>query len=72
MSIESECQTAIYSYASKETQSNAALTGEHKDYVLLVLILMRDLYREQVANGNATFTIPDETATLLTSECPWL
>jgi hypothetical protein len=72
MSIKSECQTAIYSYVSAETQSNAALTGEHKEYVLLVLILMRDLYKSQVADGATTFNIPEETAALLTSECPWL
>lgn len=71
MSIQTECQDAIYSYVSAETQSNAALTGEHKDYVLLTLFLMRDLYREQMASGATVFTIPEETRALLLAECPW-
>ena len=71
MSLASECQAAVFNYVDADTQRNAALTGEHKDYVMLVLQLMRDAYRDQKAAGETTFTVPDEIALLLTEECPW-
>tara|TARA_R110000744_G_scaffold331471_1_gene436944 strand:+ start:8411 stop:8626 length:216 start_codon:yes stop_codon:yes gene_type:complete len=71
MSLSTECQTAIFNYVDADTQRNAALTGEHKDYVMLVLQLLRDAYKEQKANGAANFTVPDDTAVFLTKECPW-
>ena len=71
MSLATECQAAIFNYADADTQRNAALTGEHKDYVMLVLQLLRDAYREQKANGDTTFVVPDDTAVFLTEECPW-
>ena len=71
MSLRTECNTAIYSYVDQETQTNAALTGEHKDYVLLVLQLLRDEYKRQLANGETTFTVPTDIDTLLTQERPW-
>ena len=71
MSLASECQTAIFNYVDADTQRNAALTGEHKEYVMLVLQLLRDQYSIQKAAGLATFTVPDDTAVFLTEECPW-
>lgn len=71
MSIKTECQEAIYNYVDEETQRNAALTGEHLQYVLLVLQLMRDSYHTQVAAGATTFTVPEDIALVLTEECPW-
>ena len=62
MSIKTECQQAIYNYADEITQRDAALTGEHKEYVCLVLQLLRDQYHEQVAAGETTFTVPDAIA----------
>lgn len=71
MSLRTECKAAIYNYVDQETQNNAALTGEHKDYVLLVLQLLRDEYNNQLAEGATNFTVPDEIHTLLTQERPW-
>lgn len=71
MSMKQQCQTAIYNYADEETQRNAALTGEHKEYVLLVLQLMRDEYHKQVQAGATEFTVPDQINLILTDECPW-
>lgn len=71
MSMRTECRDAIYNYADVETQRDAALTGEHKEYVCLVLQLLRDQYHEQVAAGETTFTVPDGIAVTLTDECPW-
>ena len=69
--MKQQCKAAIYSYVDAETQLNAALTGEHKEYVQLVLILMRDSYRDQVAAGATTFLITPEIDALLTAEAPW-
>ena len=62
MSLASECQDAIFNYVDADTQRNAALTGEHKDYVMLVLQLMRDQYAVQKAEGLTTFTVPEGIA----------
>jgi hypothetical protein len=69
--MKEQCKQAIYSYVDVETQMNAALTGEHSEYVEIVLILLRDAYREQVANGETTFTVSEEIHEYLTNECPW-
>jgi len=69
--MKEQCKQTIYSYVDAETQLNAALTGEHSEYVALVLQLMRDAYREQVANGETTFTVAPEAHEYLTQECPW-
>lgn len=71
MSLQEQCREAIYNYVDEETQMNAALTGEHRDYVTVVLQLLRDQYRVQAAAGATTFTIPDEIAAFLQQECPW-
>ena len=69
--MKEQCKQAIYSYVDAETQMNAALTGEHSEYVALVLHLLRDAYRAQVAAGETTFTVAEEIHELLTNECPW-
>ena len=71
MSLATECQTAIFNYVDADTQRNAALTGEHKEYLTLVIQMLRDAYKEQKAAGLTTFTVPDDTAVFLTEECPW-
>lgn len=71
MSLETQCQTAIFNYADADTQRNAALTGEHKEYVLLVLQLLRDQYRAQKAAGATEFQVPTQTAEYLTEQRPW-
>lgn len=71
MSLETQCQDAIFSYVDADTQRNAALTGEHKDYVVLVLQLLRDLYAVQKSAGATEFTVPEQTADFLTAQRPW-
>ena len=71
MSLETQCQVAIFSYANADTQRNAALTGEHKEYVLLVLQLLRDAYRDQKAAGATEFHVSTQTAEYLTEQSPW-
>ena len=71
MSIQTECRDAIYNYVNEETQRNAALTGEHKEYVTMVIHLLRHEYAMQVDAGATTFEVPDAIAVLLSEECPW-
>ena len=66
-----QCQTSIYSYANLDMQQNAAITGEHKNYVLLVLQILRDNYRDQVMAGKTEFIIPEDTKAFLDSQKPW-
>ena len=69
--MKQQCQQAIYTYADEECQRNAAITGEHAEYVRLVLQLLRDEYKNQVAAGATEFQVPDAIHELLTQECPW-
>lgn len=69
--MEQECKDAIYAYVDEETQMNAALTGEHREWVTIVIQLLRDQYHEQVAAGRTTFTIPDDLAEYLQQSAPW-
>ena len=69
--MKQQCKDAILSYVDEETQRNAALTGEHKKYVTMVLQLLRDEYARQVAAGNTQFTVPTHIDNLLTQERPW-
>jgi len=71
MSLKTECRNAIYHYADEEMQRNAALTGEHIEYVNLVLTLLRDSYREQNLAGATTFTVSEKIAATLEEERPW-
>lgn len=69
--MEEQCKTKILEYANEEMQRNAALTGEHKEYVSTVLTLLRDEYHKQAAAGETTFTVPSEITNLLNSIKPW-
>ena len=69
--MEEQCKAKILEYANEEMQRNAALTGEHKEYVSTVLTLLRDEYHNQVATGETTFTVPTEITNLLNSIKPW-
>lgn len=69
--MRTQCQQAIYSYADEQMQRTAALTGEHAEYVCLVLTLLRDEYHAQVASGATQFTVPDQIHQTLVEASPW-
>jgi hypothetical protein len=71
MSLKTECQAAIFNYVDADTQRNAALTGEHKEYVTLVIALIRGDYHRHVKAGLTEFVLDDDIAVTLTEECPW-
>ena len=66
-----QCKNIIYTYADEQCQRNAALTGEHADYVRLVLQLVRDEYKNQVAAGATEFVLPDQIKQTLDQARPW-
>ncbi len=69
--LEAGCKAAIMSYANEEMQRNAALFGEHSDYVTMVLTILRDLYRSQKEAGATEFVIHSDIATLLDDHKPF-
>lgn len=69
--MEEQCRETIYNYADEETQMNAALTGEHAEYVKLVISLIRGDYHGQVRQGATSYVISDDIAQILQEECPW-
>ncbi len=71
MSLQESCKETIYNYVDEETQLNAALTGEHLEYVQMVIALLRAEYAQQEIDGKTTFTVPDGIAQMLQEECPW-
>ena len=68
--MRSECEAAIYEYAPVYRQLNAALTGEERDYVGVVLQLMRDRYHALVAAGETTWSVPAQIDQTLTDMKP--
>jgi|TARA_R100001463_G_scaffold39879_1_gene85151 hypothetical protein len=69
--MEEQCKIKILEYANEQMQRNAALLGEHEEYVNTVLTLLRDEYHKQVDAGKTTFTVPTEITNLLNSIKPW-
>ncbi len=69
--LEEGCKAAIMSYANEEMQRNAALFGEHLEYITLVLTLLRDSYRSQKEDGATEFVIHSDIATLLDDHKPF-
>ena len=66
-----QCKTIILSYADEQMQRNAAITGEHKTYVNVVLTLIRDEYHTQVNNGASEFVLPSSISSTLDGMKPW-
>ena len=69
--MKQQVKTAIYSYVDQETQNNAALFGEHKEYVELVVKVLRAEYQRQTLEGATEFTVSTEIDAMLTAERPW-
>lgn len=71
MSLKTDCQDAIYSYAPQQRQTNAALLGEHKEYVSVVLTLLRDHYHALVDAGETNWTVPEQITQTLNEMKPY-
>ena len=70
MSLKSECEASVFSFAPLHKQLNANSLGEHKDYVGLVIILHREEYERRKAAGESTFVLPDADQEILTESRP--
>ena len=53
-----ECEAEIYKYAPNYRQLNAALYGEEREYVDVVLQLLRDHYHSLVDAGETIWSVP--------------
>ena len=53
-----DCQASIETYAPAYRQRNAALLGEHADYIKIVLTLLRDHYHVLEAAGETVWSVP--------------
>ncbi len=71
MSLRTDCQAAIYSYAPQQKQTNAALFGEHKEYVGVVLTLLRDHYHALSDAGETEWTVPEQITQTLNELKPY-
>ncbi len=69
--MKAEARNMILVYASEEMQRNAALTGEYKEYVTIVLQLLRDDYKDQIENGNTAYVANERTLEFLDSIRPF-
>ena len=65
-----DCQASIETYAPAYRQRNAALLGEHADYVGIVLQLLRDHYHVLEAAGETVWSVPAQIDATLTDMRP--
>tara|TARA_R100000329_G_C7496340_1_gene174765 strand:- start:23 stop:238 length:216 start_codon:yes stop_codon:yes gene_type:complete len=71
MTLKSECEASVFSFAPLHKQLNAQLFDEHKDYVSIVITLHRDEYDRQKESGESSFSLPKEMQQLLNDMKPW-
>jgi len=71
MSLKSECQESIFSFAPLHKQLNAELFDEHKDYIKVVITLHKDEYEIQKANNNSNFVLSESNKNFLNNNKPY-
>lgn len=71
MSMKLDCEAAIYSYASQQRQTNAALFGEHLDYVLFAVSGLKAHYHVLKEEGETEWSIPDDLKAQLDADKPY-
>lgn len=71
MSLKSECEASIYSFAPLHKQLNSQILGEYSEYVGMVILLHREEYEVQKAKGDSTFVLSDAAKKLLTDTSPF-
>lgn len=71
MSLKSECQESVFSFAPLHKQLNAELFDEHKEYIRVVITLHKDEYEMQKAAGASSFTLSEHNRTFLTDSKPY-
>tara|TARA_B100001093_G_C26734571_1_gene973815 strand:+ start:904 stop:1119 length:216 start_codon:yes stop_codon:yes gene_type:complete len=71
MSLKSDCEASIYSYAPLHKQLNSQILNEHSEYVGMVILLHREEYEVQKANGDSTFVLSEGVKEILTEQNPF-
>tara|TARA_R100001440_G_scaffold19195_1_gene32399 strand:+ start:14702 stop:14917 length:216 start_codon:yes stop_codon:yes gene_type:complete len=71
MSLKSECEASIYSFAPLHKQLNSQILGEYSEYVGMVILLHREEYQVQKANGDSTFVLSESAKEILTEQNPF-
>lgn len=70
--MEQACENAILEFAPIIRQLNAAMEGEHKDYVTIVIKIHRDHYRRLVESGATEWSdLPVESIQWLNDNKPY-
>lgn len=71
MTLEQACQAAIEKYAPPFRQINAALSGEHREYIDVVLTLYRNHYQLLKQDGAEWCDLPQQALDYLTERKPY-
>jgi hypothetical protein len=71
MTLKSECEASVFSFAPLHKQLNAHLFEEHADYISVVISLHRDEYERQKEAGESSFSLPTEMQQTLNDMRPW-
>lgn len=71
MSLKSECEAAIYSYAPQSRQTNAVMFGEHKEYIESTIMHLRMHYHVLKVSGETEWSIPDDLKAQLDKDKPY-
>ena len=71
MTLKSECEASVFSFAPLHKQLNANLFEEHADYISVVITLHRDEYERRKAAGETAFVLSDADQETLNEARPW-
>ncbi|MHC4857411.1 MAG: hypothetical protein ACYTBY_06370 [Planctomycetota bacterium] len=71
MSLKSECEASVFSFAPLHKQLNANSLDEHKDYIGIVIHLHREEYERRKAAGETSFVLPAAAQEILNEARPW-
>jgi len=71
MSLKSECEASIFSFAPLHKQLNSQILKEHQDYVGIVILLHKEQYEKHKAEGLDSFTLPADIQAHLTEIKPY-
>lgn len=71
MTLQEQCEQTILQYVPYYRQTNAALSGEHKEFVELALKLMRDYYHHLQSQGAVDYVLEQPLVDWLTANTPY-
>ena len=71
MTLKSECEASVFSFAPLHKQLNAHLLDEHKGYISVVVLLHREEYERRKEAGETEFILPAAAQELINETRPW-